>query len=115
LTGTVGNLESFEHAIHFGNVVNLFNNHWSDWDGHDVTAGNHAVGLQMQQIMASLLIITVSKVNTIESARGSCIGWIWFIVSLNIGAKSILAMLVLLHPNPVILSIESRMDEPTQS
>jgi hypothetical protein len=95
LTGTVGNLESFWHAIHFGNAVDLFNNRSSDWDGHDAMVGNHAVGLQMQQIMASLLVITVSKVNTIESARGSCIGWIWFVMNLDVGAKSMLAMLAI--------------------
>jgi hypothetical protein len=51
------------------------------------------MGLQMQQIMASLLIIAVSKVNAIESVRGSCIQWIWFIVSLDVGA--LLAMLAI--------------------
>jgi hypothetical protein len=33
------------------------------------------------------------KVNAIESARGSCILRIWFVISLDIGAKCILAML----------------------
>jgi hypothetical protein len=71
----------------------LFNNHWSDGNGHDVMVGNHVMGLQMQQIMASLLIIAVSKVNAIESVRGSCIQWIWFIMSLDVGA--LLAMLAI--------------------
>ena len=44
--------------------------------------------------MASLLVLIVMKINTIESAGHHCIGWIWLIMSLDVGVKSKLAMLV---------------------
>jgi hypothetical protein len=47
--------------------------------------------------MASLLVVIVSKINTIQGARGIGIRWIGLIVGLDVSSKSILTMLVVVE------------------
>jgi hypothetical protein len=60
--------------------------------------------------MASLLVVIVSKINTIQGVRGIGIRWIGLIVGLDVSSKSILTMLVVVkillmqnHTRTVIL------------